>query len=291
MRILFLIRRFAELTGAELYCYELGRSLVELGHQFAVISPTIGGEIAARARDAGVETIPQAAVNGSLNGDILHLNEPGPSAFGLARWPDVPAVATVHSQWPCERPIRDPRIKKYIAIRAEIADKIGREDGIEAARVVVIHNPIDLERFKPRPKQGQSHAILFVGTLDSLRKAAIRDVAAMARQRKMQFWLCGRNLHPTIDPRATFGATHYFPARWDTEGLIAEADETAGILLGRTTWESWACGRPAWIYDIDLEGRIKSRTLYPPRHDIDRAEIDRRFVARWIAEIYEEARR
>lgn len=290
MRILFGIRQFGRLTGAELYAYELGRELTRQGHDFTIAAPSIGpGILASKAAIAGVKlaAFTEAAARGPY--DIMHLNEPRPTGYFLERFRTTPAVATVHSQWPCEQPIRSPRISRYICIRDEIREKIIRQDGIPVERTVVIPNGIDLERFRPNPgPPGSRTRILFVGTLDKLRRPTITDLAARARKRQIDFWLCGENLYPDQNPKAIFNPTAYFKPRWDIETLVQAADETAGILLGRTTIEGWACGKAGWIYQVDLTGAIQSRTLYPPPADMSPYDI--RTVASRILKIYEEAR-
>ena len=290
MKILFGIRQFGRLTGAELYAYELGRELVRQGHDFTIAAPAITpGILAHKAAAAGLGLAAFTQIGDRARYDIMHLNEPRPTNYFLDRFKTTPAVATIHSQWPCEEPIRSPRISRYICIREEIRQKITRQDGIPIERTAVIPNGVDLERFRPKMgPPGRRTRVLFVGTLDFLRRPTIADLAARARMGEIEFWLCGENLHPPQDPKAIFQPSQYFKPRWDIETLFQAVDETAGILMGRTTIEGWACGKPGWIYDVDLQGWIQSRALHQPPADM--SQFDIRIVATRILEIYKEAR-
>lgn len=288
MRILLAIGDFSNLTGAELYAFELGKELTALGEDFTIVAPHPGNEIGDRARAAGIHVFDLKDAGPGLGEfDILHLNEPQPTAICLAAFPGTPAVATIHSQWPCEQPIKDSRIQTYIAIREDIREKLINQDGIEPGRIQVVHNPIDFSRFN---REGETPpgmgALIFVGTLDVLRKAAVRDAANRAYYQGREFWLIGQNHH--FKPEDIPHNARVFEPTWNIEWATKAAAETAGILLGRTTIEGWACGKPGWIYSIDLHGRIlKVERAEPPA---DMNPFDSRLVALRIREVYNKAR-
>lgn len=288
MKILFAQRQFGSLTGAEMYSYELGRELVRLGHQFTLAAPGFTpGILVNKAQAAGIKLAEFKAFGPHHKYDIMHLNEPRATSFFLGLYPHLHAVATIHSQWPCEQPVPSPRIKKYICIREDIREKIISVDKIPAEKTVVIHNGLDFARFYPGPRNASpGNRVLMVGTLDILRRPTMADLAAQARAGEIEFWLCGLNLHPPQNPKLVFGATHYFPPRWDIETLLKECDQTAGIMLGRSTIEGWAMGLPGWIYDVDLKGNIKSKALHQPPADIQQFDIKN--VAQKILQIYKE---
>lgn len=289
MKILYAIASFAELTGAELYVYELSREMIRRGHLAAIASPSINGEIAQRARANGAAVVPMTAALGAQPFDLIHVQEPEPTLFALKVFKTAPIVATIHSQWGCEQPINDPRIRQFICIRDDIKEKIIRDDRIPAEKITVILNGIDFSRFNRNFTQDPhgKKRILMVGTLDPLRLTTIRDLIIRSKQEDFHFWLCGKNWLPknSIPPNGYL----YFQPRWEIEKLIQACDETAGIMLGRTTIEGWACGKPGWIYRIGLDGNIQSRELHQPPADMSRFDI--RAAADRTMEIYQEAMR
>jgi len=48
----------------------------------------------------------------------------------------------------------------------------------------------------------------------------------------------------------------YIDKTWNTENILKQVHFTAGILLGRTTLESWCCDVPSYIYNIDARGNL-----------------------------------
>jgi glycosyltransferase involved in cell wall biosynthesis len=289
VKILFAQRQFGSLTGAEMYAYELGREMIRLGHQFTISAPAFTpGILANKAIEAGIKLAEFKTINSHFKYDIMHLNEPRATNYFLGTLQATPAVATIHSQWPCEQPVLSPRIQKYICIREDIRKKIVCVDRIPVEKTAVIHNGLDFARFHPGPRNASpGNRVLFVGTLDILRKPTMADLAAQARAGKIEFWLCGQNLHPGQNPKQVFGPNYYFPPRWDIETLLKECDQTAGIMLGRSTIEGWAMGLPGWIYDVDLKGNIRSKDLHQPPADIQQFDIKN--VAQRILKVYEEA--
>jgi glycosyltransferase involved in cell wall biosynthesis len=257
-----------------MYVYELARELIRRGHDTTVASFRVGGALAGPARAAGINAYEfgDARVCGGTF-DIIHASEPDPTGWALRTHPDTPIVCTVHSQYECERPIKDPRIRHYICIRPEVQRKIVYVDGIPEAQTSVIFNPIDFSRFKPEPEAPrQGKRILFCGTVDLLRKATIFDLFRRTGNENFDLRLVGLRADnyqqagayiDRLPPRVT-----WHDQVWDIERHIHECDQTAGILLGRTTLEGWACNKPCWIYDIGLNGEIKSYNLHAPPADM-----------------------
>jgi hypothetical protein len=67
---------------------------------------------------------------------------------------------------------------------------------------------------------------------------------------------------------------------------MKQADETAGILLGRTTIEGWLCGKGGWIYDVDDKGIILGKKFYKVPEDVDK--FKRENVVSKVLEQYKE---
>jgi glycosyltransferase involved in cell wall biosynthesis len=294
LRILYAIQSFKELTGAEMYVYELAREMRARGHEVRITSPNFGGEIMTQASKAGILFSWLDASLHLHSYDIVHTQEPRPTAFVLNNVEAGRFVCTVHSQWPCESVINDSRISHYVCIRKDIRDKIIEIDKIPAEKTSVIHNGIDFSRFN-LDYQDETRAIdptrkkriLFTGTLDSLRINTLLHLLERSKREGFDFWICGKN-HLQGASRALFNrfliTAKYILPIWNIEKLIQEADETAGIMLGRSTIEGWACGKKGWIYDVDLSGDIRSFALHDVPEDMSQFNI--KIVADKIYSVY-----
>lgn len=288
MKILLAVASYYEMTGAEIYCYELAKELLRLGHEITVVSPRVGGTIKIKSDEAGIPSFPLYEIPRSLKFDVLHLQEPLPTHLLLQKYPHAPAVMTIHSQWENEKPVLSDRIRRYIAIRPDIAEKLMRVDRIRAEKIAIIPNGIDFARFN-RDYMTEIHnrkIVLFVGTLDRLRKRTILDLSRRADEEDFDFWIVGKNHHFVLSEIPE--NAKYFPAVWEIERFVKACDETAGIMLGRTTIEGWACGKSGWIYDIETsnpDGIILSRSLARPPKDM--SPFDIRNVTKRILALYE----
>jgi hypothetical protein len=269
MNILLSCNNFSYLSGSPLYVYTLAKELVALGNNVTIYSGAIGGEITTRARQLGVKVIDKLDPNEKF--DVMHLCQNW-SKHVLDIY-DIPAVYTIHSEFACEDPIRDPRIKKYIAIRPSIAERWGID-------CEIIYNPIDFDRFHPFPKP-KEELVLFVGTIDNLRHKSAEHLMSECFKNKKKCRFVGQKFANWAN-----GLPNWYDSTWDIENHLKDATETAGIMLGRTTLEGYACGLPAIIYDVDEQGNIKSITRHEPPGDM--SPFDSKLVAKKILEIYNE---
>ena len=272
MNILLSCNNFSYLSGSPLHIYTLAKELKELGHNITIYAPIIGGIITLKAKELGINVIDQ--INPEEKFDVMHLNQKS-SQFLLDIY-KIPAVYTIHSEFACEEPIRDERIKRYIAIRPSIAEKW-------AINCDIIYNPIDFERFHPFPKP-KEELVLFVGTIDSLREKSALHLMEECKQKGIKCRFVGQKFANWADK-----LPNWYPDTWKIEEHLKDATETAGIMLGRTSIEGWACGLPAIIYDIDEVGNIKSITRNSPPSDM--SPFDSKLVAKQIEKIYNDIRK
>ena len=292
MKILLPVISYHYLTGAEMYVYELARELIRRGHDVTVAAMRIGGALEGPSKEAGIKAYQfgdPALVRGNFG--IIHASEPIPTRWALTAHPYDPIICTVHSQYPCEQPIVDPRILHYVCIRPEVQQKIVNVDRVPIVKTSIVYNPIDFARFHPNQscsRNGSKKRILFCGTIDMLRKQAISDLMRQAERGDIELWLLGLKAdnYPAAGRYLETLPTNvkWHDQAWNTEQYIHQCDETAGILLGRTTIEGWACGKPGWIFDIDLQGNIQSRALHHPPPDMEK--FDSVNVVNQIEELY-----
>ena len=288
---------FRNFTGSELYVYELAKSLIKLNCDVTIISQ-IGGPLTDMAKRLAIKCVSfeQApgfklgdgkwefnGINGietskpnvmykvsDVNFDLIHIQHK-PVAERLCEfYPDIDKIYTIHSEViELEHPIKHPSIKKYIAIRPEIKNYIVNDFEIPEEMVEVIYNPVDNEKFKP--KQGQTKpSLLFVGTIDYLRRETIMDLLEYTKQNNKELWLMGEDKSNYLSILQEQPNVKYFKPSWGVESLINQCEETAGIQLGRTTIESWMCGKPSWIYTVNSIGNIVSKNKHEPPNDLEK---------------------
>ena len=112
--------------------------------------------------------------------------------------------------------------------------------------------------------------VLFVGTIDYLRKDTILDLIEYTREIGKELWLVGEDNGNYLENLLLEDHVKHFPSTWKVEDFILKSYETAGIQLGRTTIESWMCGKSSWIYKVDKGGFILSKEKYEPPTDIEK---------------------
>jgi hypothetical protein len=291
---------FANYTGSEMYVFELAKNLVKFGHNVSVCS-NIGEPLAKKAKNLGIKLYTLNEPPGFKLGDgkwllkteqgdivsqentlyklsdtkfdLIHLNHKPVTEHLLRLYPDVPVICSIHSEViSLEEPVISEQIKKYIAIRPEIKKHIIENHNISEDKIEIIYNPIDENKFKPKNNvKNNKKVILFVGTIDYLRKNTIYDLVQKTKNDNEELWLVGKNndnyLNDIIENQPH---VKYFGATYNVEEYINKCDETAGILLGRTTIEGWLCGKKGWIYDVDEQGNINSKKLHEIPKDVDK---------------------
>jgi hypothetical protein len=295
LKILISCLFFKNLTGSELYVYELAKGLKALGHSVTVLSQ-IGGPLTDMAKKLGVKCVSFEEAPGFKLGDgkwgfntdegfkpstenvlyrvsevdydIIHMQHKPVAERMIQFYPEIDKVYSIHSEViELEDPIKHESIKKYIAIRPEIKEYIINKFEIPEDEVEIIYNPIDEKKFYIGDSKNENY-VLFVGTIDYLREKTIKDLVEKTKEKNTELWLVGENKSDYLESITKEKHVKYFPATWDVEKYIKNCKETAGIQLGRTTIEGWMCGKSGWIYKVDENGDILDRNYYEPPVDI-----------------------
>jgi glycosyltransferase involved in cell wall biosynthesis len=297
LKVLLSCISFRNFTGSELYVFELAKSLIKLNCSVTVLSQ-IGGPVTDMARKLGIKCVsfenapgfklgdgkwgvntpegfkistPNALYRVSdVDYDIIHFQHKPVAERILSMYPELPKISAIHSEViSLEDPVVDPTIKKYIAIRPEIKEHMINNFDIPEEMIEVIYNPVDNEKFQSK-KVSEENYVLFVGTIDYLRKEAILDLIEYTRELGKELWLVGENNGNYLENVLLEDHVKHFPSTWKIEDFISKSYETAGIQLGRTTIESWMCGKPSWIYKVDSGGFILSKEKFDPPSDIEK---------------------
>jgi glycosyltransferase involved in cell wall biosynthesis len=303
---------FRTFTGSELYVYELAKSLLKLNCDVTVLSQ-IGGPLTDMAKRIGIKCLSFEESPGfklgdgkwgfnspegfkpstenvmyrvsEVNYDIIHMQHKPVAERMIQFYPEIDKIYSIHSEViELEDPIKHESIKKYIAIRPEIKEHIVNKFEIPEESVDVIYNPLDNEKFKPKANVKTENAVLFVGTIDYLRKETILDLMERTKDEGKELWLVGEDKGNYLPFVLTEPHVKHFPPTWSVENFIYKCEETAGIQLGRTAIEGWLCGKPSWIYKVDSGGFILSKEKFNPPADLEKYHAMN--VAKQIKEEY-----
>ncbi len=289
---------FRTFTGSELYIFELAKNLIKQNCDVTVMSQ-IGGPLTDMAKRLGIKCIPFEEAPGfklgdgkwgfntpegfqvstenvmyrvsEVNFDIIHMQHKPVAERMIQFYPEIDKIYSIHSEViELEDPIKHESIKKYIAIRPEIKDHIIDKFEIPEEQIDVIYNPIDNDKFKPKPLVKTENSVLFVGTIDYLRKETILDLMERTKEEGKELWLVGEDKSNYLQQVLFEPHVKHFPPTWSVENFIYRCEETAGIQLGRTTIEGWMCGKPSWIYKVDSGGFILSKEKFEPPVDVEK---------------------
>jgi hypothetical protein len=304
LKILIGCLYFSTLTGSELYVFELAKDLVKKGYNVTVIANELGNEMVSLATKNGVKTTsfknppgfkmgdgkwsfqtPNGVVPSEkdklykvseVNYDII-LTQHTPISESLCMmYPTIDKISIIHSEIiDLENPYIHESIKKYVCVRPEIQEHIIDQFGIEKEKTVVIYNPIDTERFN-RDNTKDGGYVLFVGTIDYLRKNMLYDLAEYSKRVNKELWLVGKDKSDYLTHLLSENKhlKHIQPTK-DVERYTKNCSEMGGIQLGRTTIEGWLCGKPGWIYNVDSNGYILSKERFDVPKDVDKYSSDR----------------
>jgi len=251
MRILITTRMMTYLSGAPMYTYELARELKKQGHDVDVMSEwDRTHKLYKHLREEEIGCLDWGNVKPKYD---LWIASQLVSTQILDEMKGVPMINVVHSEYDVESPIPDIPFA-YVAVRPEIKKHLIDEHGIPKEKIYVIYNGVDRNRFKKVKRNKRYYRLTVIPcTFDKMRRKFIEHMARQANKYN-QVHFYGKQYGVKIQE------TDYvkvFPETFEIEEPIANADEVAGILLGRVNLEANSCGVPSWMYDPETLERKK----------------------------------
>ena len=289
LKVLISCLFFQRFTGSEMYVFELAKNLIKLNCDVTVVASETNGPLVTMATKLGImvknikETpgfklgdgqwtlmTPNGPITSQPNQfykieevhfDIIHCQHKPIVELMNNLYPTTDKICTIHSEViELENPVEHDTIKHYIAIRPEIKEKLANVHGISEDKISVIYNPVDEVKFTPKNTKSENY-ILFVGSIDYLRKNTIFDLIEVSKNEGKELWIVGENKSDYLHEILKNAHVKHFGPTLEVDKYIHKCSETAGILLGRTTIEGWMCGKSGWIYDVDGSGTILSKSL------------------------------
>ncbi len=258
------------MTGSELYVYELARQLTQLRCNVTVATIDPKGPLLQKSRSLGIIVTKLGHLKSSDVFDVIHTQHYPVTEYICSLFPSTKKLCSIHSEViDLERPYKHPSIKLYIAVRSEIELMLKSVLDPTSTRIKLIYNPVDETRFKPASEPG-CNAILFVGTVDYLRKLMLFDLLDYTKTQGSPLWIIGENKGDYLGQLTSHDHVRYLEPVMHIEYFTQRCYETAGIMLGRTTIEGWLCGKRGWIYTVSPCGKIIDKTLNTPPSNLDR---------------------
>ncbi len=152
MRVLLTNLQLTTNTGTEIVVRDLALGLRRRGHDVAVYTPS-AGEPAARLISDGIPVV-TALDDVPFLPDVVHGHHHTPTVAAIEHFPDVPVVWVCHDRVQYEDiPPMLPAVRRYVAVDLNCRERLVAEHGIDATRVELVHNAVDVERFRLRAER------------------------------------------------------------------------------------------------------------------------------------------
>lgn len=264
LKVLIAGSNFKDFTGSELYMFDLAVGLKNNGCD-VTISSKIGDPLKSLCESEGIKLIPSTRLNGAERFDIIHTQHTNITRSLIHLYPKTPKVMTIHSEIiPLENPIIHHSIVKYVVVREGIKTKLINQHKINSSKIELIHNPINTDKFNSKSITDENY-ILFVGTIDYLRKNTIFDLVEYSKNNNKNFYIVGKDKSIYLSQVLKNKHVKHFSETPDVEKFVKSCSETGSIMLGRTLIEGWFCNKPGFQYIVDEKGNIQSiEKLLPP---------------------------
>jgi len=296
MNIAIVTLQFSNLSGSELYVYELAREYLIQGHSVSIIAKYLQNKeknFQNRIENLGGKIFQINSADSKFylkTANIIHTNQPLPTLWTISTLDQLklntPIISTIHSEFPLhEKPVCNNKIIKYIAVRPSIKEILINNYNISSDKIEVVYNPIDFQRFNLKGTVSPDiPTIVFPGTIDPIRKDTILSLINLAHSNKnnIKLQIIGERGDSYLDNFKSDNV-FIFPSTFDIENYIKQSSVVASILLGRTILEGWACGKPGLIFNINGKGQIQSTEYKLP---VNLENYNSKIVAQNLLNIY-----
>lgn len=148
MRVLITMRRWNDLTGAELYVKDLALELQRQGHFTAVYTSSMG-RIAEELQSCGIP-VTDSLHSLDFQPDVIHGHHRYETLLALQRFRSTPGIFVCHHHdyWVDDAPLHS-RILRFCGVSRLCLETLLRS-GAPSDRVLQVYNFVDMQRFKRR---------------------------------------------------------------------------------------------------------------------------------------------
>jgi hypothetical protein len=251
LTVLITVRELAIRAGTQLYTRDLAEELRRLGHR-PIVFTSLAGRLARELRAGGVPVVSDLAAL-AVTPDVVHGQHHLEAMAAMLRFPSVPAVFVCHGWLPwVEAPPRFPTLLRYAAVDSLRCERLVVEHGIPAARVALVHNFVDLERFRPRPPLPEHPRRALLLSNQATGDAVLPVVAEACRRRGLELTAAGLGLgHPLDRPEEELRSYDVVLAR------------------GRAALEAMAVGAAVVLCDLEGDGPLVTPDNFAALRDLN----------------------
>jgi len=293
MKVLIGCLSFKNLTGAEYYCYELAKELLEQGNDVTLVAYEVGQPLLSKAWEIGLKVYKMQTLveamripNSTITPDVIHTQHQPVTETLVNLFPDVPKVTTIHSELlDIEQPILHESIKHYIAITPNVKEHLCNTTSIPKDQITIVANPIDGKRFNTDNTKDDGY-ILLCGSINYLRIQMLESIAKITKNQKRQLIVVGNLFEQKAIEILKQKHITQFNETNDIERYVKNCHMTCGLYYGRAIIEGWLCGKSAYGYDVGLDGVIQNCNIYHPQTIPDIDKFLTQNVTKQIVAIY-----
>ena len=149
MRILIAMCSLQFRSGAELFVRDIALSLHQRGHSVTVYAP-IMGDMADELRAVCVACVTELSRIAHAP-DVILGNTRDDTVACMAKFLGVPVISVCHDRTASHgQPPMFTRVRQYIAVDENCAERFYLENGIPRSAVAIVSNGVDVHRFLPR---------------------------------------------------------------------------------------------------------------------------------------------
>jgi hypothetical protein len=285
VNILLCNGRLIGLTGGELYNYELGTALKELGHDVTLTAEETNIFFEQKCSEKNINYCKINHINNLNKYDIIIVSnkEVVTKTLNFEKFSNN-LINICHSEIiePWDDPLIISNVSKYVAIRPSIKNRLINKFCIPEHKIQVIRNPINLNRFNTDGTTDQKFG-LFVGTMGGVRFKAAFHFAQFCKINNI------KSIYISDEGQQIPFFDVYLPRCLEIEKYFKSCSISGGVLHGRTYFEARLCGKPTIEYFINSMGEITNIDYEDAPDEVEITQLQYQFnkinVAKKIIEV------